>query len=862
MLRYHEQQYEIQEILGSGGGGQVLLVKNRHLKNLSVIKVLHRDLARDERYVKRFEEEACVLAGLNDPGLVKVLQQGRLSDPVGLPFMQMEYIEGETLRDILNRKKMLPVEVRLIILIQVFSTLANSHKAGIIHRDIKPENILIVESPTGLVVKIFDFGIFLHDERAPESGSFVGTICYASPEQLRGFDIDGKSDIYSVGVIAYEMSTGKRPFSDVYDGSFESMCKTIGIKVLPLVSVDPSIPIEFSEFVEALLEKDVSMRPTAEAGKQRGKAVQQQLFVRHGAPHTMEDAQVRAAEVERIDIEDVENRTSPDGRISTFAREDFGKAETERDTAHRIQQSGDTDRMNEHESGERTRIPDGSDPPESPSAIAAYLDSLGSSESPNHAIVDEADVNDRVRYPTTERVEPTVVSQSEDRVYDKDDKMVVAQRGDGTLRRGDGEVQLPDPPNRASDLGDDHPKGLTEEELRVVCGALVDEAVRVLRPLLSSYTLEHMSIYRRDAAADFMETLRAKPFAEAVQSIRAEIAEVATELAAQRQNSKGRADAMPEPPQQEAGAPEGSDAPATNLPASSNDASDESDSSEGPTDEEVRAMAKELTDEAISVLRADLHGEEALLVVRRNYEAAALRELRAGPFEEVVRRIRTNIAEWAAKRQARKSHADVVPDEELCAVCEELVDEAARVLMPNSTSEERAAPRRKLAGIFITSLRADPSEENIRSIREMIATKREEMAAERARILNEPAAATLAPVVSHRKVTWKNIAIYGLLLVISSILALGVFHLLGYFDLRSILTHPEPGAAPPPLVEPAARTVTPPSPASSASATEVLPPTPKIAPSAVKRPVSPASSSSARETDESLRFYEKDRRTR
>jgi|GEM_PF-2174290 len=1037
-LRYHEQWYDIEEILGSGGGGLVLLVKNRNLKNLSVIKVLHPDLAREERYVKRFEDEARVLAGLEDLGLVKVLQQGRLSDPVGLPFMQMEYTKGQTLREALRSEGKFPVARALVILNQTLSVMAKFHKAGIIHRDIKPENILLVNTPLGLVVKIFDFGIFLHDERAPDEGSFVGTVGYVSPEQTLGFDIDGRSDVYSVGVIAYEMLTGKRPFSDVHDGSLASVYKTIGLKAPSVITIDPSIPIEVSEFVDALLEQDVSTRPTAEAGAQRAKAVQHQFFVHHGAPQTMEDAQVPTTELERIDIEDLENRTSPDGRISTFMKggEDFGKAETERDTAHRIQQSGDTARMNELESGERTKIPDGSDPQESSSSIDAYFDSLGASEPPNPiSDADEADVNDRARLVTTERVEPTVVSQSEDRTYGKDDKMVVAQRADGTLRRGDGEVQLPDPPNRAfhpeenkqnlkeekpsekyttirsrrdqieeaeaipasEDLTDEEVRakskeladeavrvwrvdlqgeeallafrrdyaaaalqvlqadpsektirrlrgwiaeaaadqageaaerqgskghasgvpeqpqqeahaqqgsnapndashveseseGSTDEEVRAVCEALVDETIRALRPLLPNYTSEEQLVDHRELGKIYLEHLRANPSEKTVRAIRAQIAKFAAKLAAERQGRKGYAESMPEPPQQEANAQEGGDAPATNRPAPSNPASDVNSDSEGPTDEELRAVSEELADEAIRAWRLDRMGEEKLFAYRRDYAVAVLRKLQANPSEKTVRAIRAQIAKFAAElaakcqekgranQEGRDAPATNLPaspndasdvennssegltDEELCAVCEELVDEAARVLMPNFTSEEQLAPRRKLEGIFMRSLRADPSEENIRSIREMIATKDEEVAAEPVRIPNEPAAATLAPVVSHRKVTWTSVAIYGLLLAISSILVLGVLHLLGYFDIRSILTRPEPGAAPPPLVEPAARAVTPPSPAAPASAEAVPPSTPKIAPSAVKRPVSPVPSSSARETDESLQFMKENRR--
>ncbi|MCL2726652.1 MAG: serine/threonine protein kinase [Polyangiaceae bacterium] len=774
-LRYHEQVYDVKEILGSGASGQVFLVENRNLKNLSVFKVLRPHLARDERYVKRFEHEARVLAGLEDPGIVKVLQQGRLSSPAGLPFMQMEYARGQTLREALRMRKKFPVAEMLVLVAQILSALARAHKAGITHRDIKPENILVIQTPTGLITKIFDFGIFLHEERTPDAGSFVGTVCYASPEQRRGFDIDGKSDVYAVGVIAYEMVTGKRPFADEYDGTFISLYKTIGIKVLSLISVDPSIPIEVSEFVDALLEQDASLRLSAEEGMWRAREVHE-LYVCHYLPEMEDghaaDVQRIDIDVQRIDIEEVENRTSPDGRVSTLMKENFGKAETERDTAHRVQRA-DTDGANEHDSGERTKNPELSNPQESSSSIDAYFDSLGSSVPSNPiSSADEADVNGRVRFPTTERVEPTAVSQSEDRVYGKDKDMVVAQRGDGTLRRGNGKAKLPDPPQNDEEekssekyttirslraqieeaeatLAAESSKRLTDEELRALSKELTEDAIRAFRPdLLGENMGEKLLAFRRDRETTILNFLREYPSRETVRSMRACIAEEAEEMAAERRAGEGRADAVSGPPQQEADGQEDDE---------------DDDPSEGPTDEEVRAMAEKLTEEAVRELRVDLLGEEAELTFRRDFGEAALSELREGPFDEIVRSIRADMAEQGALRAEKRN----------------------------------AAARAKAAA----------------------------------------ESAQKPPAVSRTGMTWKSVAIYGLILAASSVLALWVLYGLGYFDPASLL--PARPAVHAPLVEPAAPAVTPPSPAP-----------PAARPPAVRRPTSPTPSSAVGDTVE------------
>jgi serine/threonine protein kinase len=214
--------YVILEALGAGGMGEVYLARDSRLGRTVALKVLTLEVSRDERRMKRFRQEAKVASSLNQPNILTVYEFGEVE---GLTFLATEFIDGETLRDHLRGHDLKLGEI-LDIGIQVLAALDAAHEARIVHRDMKPENVMIRHRDS--VVKVLDFGLAKVAEKlsskkgeASEAatafktapGTIIGTINYLSPEQARGDEVDERSDIWSTGVMMYEMITGGVPFS-------------------------------------------------------------------------------------------------------------------------------------------------------------------------------------------------------------------------------------------------------------------------------------------------------------------------------------------------------------------------------------------------------------------------------------------------------------------------------------------------------------------------------------------------------------------------------------------------------------------------------------------------------------------------
>lgn len=199
----------LQQLLGRGGMGSVFLAEHLFLKRLVAIKILSPELCEDAEVVERFEREAVTAARLDHPNIVRIHD---VDEEGGMPFLVMEYVDGENLETMLKREKTLPVRSAVWIAREVASALAHAHEVDVIHRDIKPGNILIAADGR---VKITDFGLAKDlgkpDETAAE-GLVLGTPYYVSPEQARGERLDGRTDLYSLGVTLYAMLTGARPF--------------------------------------------------------------------------------------------------------------------------------------------------------------------------------------------------------------------------------------------------------------------------------------------------------------------------------------------------------------------------------------------------------------------------------------------------------------------------------------------------------------------------------------------------------------------------------------------------------------------------------------------------------------------------
>ena len=207
-------QFEILELLGEGGIGQVFAGRDTVLDRPVAIKSLRRELVNDTSFVERFRGEAKNLALLTHPNITTLYT---LIEQDGALYMVMELVRGRTLETILNeRGAPFSLEEALAVVAQAADGLAYAHEMGIVHRDIKPANLILTNA--GLL-KIMDFGIARAQgsQRMTRDGSIVGTLAYMSPEQCRGQDVDGLTDLYSLGIVLYEMLTGKVPFEAASD---------------------------------------------------------------------------------------------------------------------------------------------------------------------------------------------------------------------------------------------------------------------------------------------------------------------------------------------------------------------------------------------------------------------------------------------------------------------------------------------------------------------------------------------------------------------------------------------------------------------------------------------------------------------
>lgn len=210
------ERYELSQVIGRGGMAEVRRAYDTRLGRWVAVKELRADLASDDTFQARFRREAQSAAGLNHPNIVAVYDTGDEYDPVSklrIPFIVMELVEGQTLRDILKEGRKILPERALELTIGVLDALSYSHRAGIIHRDIKPANVML--TPQGNV-KVMDFGIARAVSDASSSmtqtAAVIGTAQYLSPEQARGETVDARSDIYSAGCLLYELLIGRPPF--------------------------------------------------------------------------------------------------------------------------------------------------------------------------------------------------------------------------------------------------------------------------------------------------------------------------------------------------------------------------------------------------------------------------------------------------------------------------------------------------------------------------------------------------------------------------------------------------------------------------------------------------------------------------
>jgi serine/threonine-protein kinase len=201
-------RYRLERRLGSGGMADVWLAEDQELGRKVAIKILHERYANDTQFVERFRREATHAAGLSHPNVVSIFDRGEAE---GSYFIVMEYVEGRTLKELIVTRGPCPVPVAISYVRQVLAALRYAHRNGIVHRDIKPHNVLVDHEGR---VKVADFGIArAGSSQMTEAGSIIGTAQYLSPEQARGAPVDESSDLYSTGIVLYELLTGKVPFT-------------------------------------------------------------------------------------------------------------------------------------------------------------------------------------------------------------------------------------------------------------------------------------------------------------------------------------------------------------------------------------------------------------------------------------------------------------------------------------------------------------------------------------------------------------------------------------------------------------------------------------------------------------------------
>ena len=251
-------RYILAERLGSGGMSTVYKATDEVLERTVAVKVLAEHLSDDEKFVARFRREALAVAKLVHPNIVQVYDTGVDG---GRHFIVMEYVEGRSGAQLLQRRGTLDPETTVAIASDACAGLDYAHKQGIVHRDVKPGNLMVIGGPSGgdaatMTVKIADFGIARAAEqtRLTQVGSVVGTAAYLSPEQSRGEEATGISDVYSLGVVTYQFLTGRLP----YEGNSlaELAIRRENERPLPPTSYEPEIPEELSQAVLQALENE------------------------------------------------------------------------------------------------------------------------------------------------------------------------------------------------------------------------------------------------------------------------------------------------------------------------------------------------------------------------------------------------------------------------------------------------------------------------------------------------------------------------------------------------------------------------------------------------------------------------------
>src|SRR5579863_1721542 len=243
-------RYEILQMLGEGGMGAVYKARDRELDRYVALKIIRPELANQPEVLRRFKQELILARKVTHKNVIRIFDLGEAD---GIKFISMDFIEGQDLRSLLNQKGKLSPEEATAIMLQVCQALDAAHAEGVVHRDLKPQNIMIDAQGRTTVM---DFGIARSMELTgmTQTGALIGTPEYMSPEQAKGQEVDARSDLFTLGIIFYELLTGKTPY--VSDTVVATLLKRTQERARPPSQLEPTLPRYLNDLVVHCLEID------------------------------------------------------------------------------------------------------------------------------------------------------------------------------------------------------------------------------------------------------------------------------------------------------------------------------------------------------------------------------------------------------------------------------------------------------------------------------------------------------------------------------------------------------------------------------------------------------------------------------
>jgi serine/threonine-protein kinase len=251
------ERYELKDVVGTGGMASVYCAYDTLLERNVALKILHEHYGDDEEYVERFRREARAAAQLSHPGIVTVIDRG---EEDGRQFIVFEYVEGETLKELVERDGPIPARRAIELGLEIGRAIAFAHQQGLIHRDVKPQNVLLSDDGRA---RVTDFGIARSIEAVgrTETGTVLGTSHYIAPEQARGERVDAQTDVYSFGVVLYELLAGHVPYPG--ENFLTVAMKHVNDPVPSLLEQRPDCPLRLASLVERMMAKEPSDRPAS-----------------------------------------------------------------------------------------------------------------------------------------------------------------------------------------------------------------------------------------------------------------------------------------------------------------------------------------------------------------------------------------------------------------------------------------------------------------------------------------------------------------------------------------------------------------------------------------------------------------------